>query len=207
MARWLYLTAAGIVALMLLGAFALATAREELSSGKRQAIRTGEVVCLPAKKVFFGLFNTAYTDVCWYGFLGQDGNYYHLNVPEQDQWIFSSLGSGELFNVAGTMTVSHPDIEPYKRYNVAAMINVTSVSTVDGSTSIYEVFYGRHYERLTAIADEIYSRTGGGYSMGIDTCEGEPCIRIMLEKDLPELSSKIPRELDGYKVDVQVLNP
>ena len=35
-------------------------------------------------------------------------------------------------------------------------------------------------------------------------CDGEPCIRVMLEYDAPELIAKIPEDYNGFPVQVDV---
>lgn len=170
---------------------------------------TGEVVCLPHKKGLFGDFETS---ECAIGFRAQDGRYYGFGDLFQDEkhnWLLSAQGSKELFNVGG---VVRPAGDDFRLYDIAGVIEVNSAARADGTTSIYEAYH-RHYNQLSGIVEEISKSTGGGYSMGIDEgCDDlgaitdvkASCILIVLEVDVPELSSKIPEELEGYPVHVVV---
>jgi len=174
---------------------------------------TGEIVCLPHKKIMSGLFGNFETSECAIGFRAQDGKHYgfdSLFLNEKYDWLFGAQGSKEAFNVTG---IVRPAGDDFKLYDVAGVIDITSAGRADGTISIHEV-YARHFKQLSEIVEEISKRTGGGYSMGIDTgCDyidrtskgEEKCILVALDKDLPELSSKIPRDIEGYKVHVIIL--
>lgn len=170
---------------------------------------TGDIVCLPHKK---GLFDGFETSECAIGFAAQNGKYYgfdSLFYDEKLSWLFDAQGSGELVNVTG---VVGPASDDFKLYDVAGVIDITSARRADGTVSIYEVYH-RYYDQLSEILDVISKRTGGGYSIGVDTgCDdleqasegGESCILILLDNDFPELSSKIPHSLEGFKVYVSI---
>ncbi|MEW6605496.1 MAG: hypothetical protein AB1351_12535 [Thermoproteota archaeon] len=181
---------------------------------------TGEVACLPHRQVMNeGLNDDGFfvvTSECAIGFQGQDGKYYgfkDLFHDEEHNWLFNAHGASELFTLTGAIIVE-PTSSLYLRYDIEGVIDVISAGTADGTVSIYEV-YDRHYEQLSAIVREIDSQTGAGYSMGIDEgCDDlgqndeggdDACILVALGKDLPELSSKIPSNMEGYDVHVRIL--
>ncbi|MBI1886317.1 MAG: IPT/TIG domain-containing protein [Chloroflexi bacterium] len=68
-----------------------------------------------------------------------------------------------------------------------------------------EVIYSSpSYEVLSNILDEITRRTGGGTTaIGIRECGGGICIDVYIEKDVPELSQKIPAQIENFVVRVQ----
>jgi hypothetical protein len=45
----------------------------------------------------------------------------------------------------------------------------------------------------------------GVVGVGIGECEGEPCVKVLLENDSPDLKRQIPTQLDGYPVDTEVV--
>jgi hypothetical protein len=55
----------------------------------------------------------------------------------------------------------------------------------------------RHETELMAIE--------GVVGVGIGECEGEPCVKVLLENDSPDLKRQIPTQLDGYPVDTEVV--
>ncbi|MFS0517244.1 hypothetical protein ACEYW6_21355 [Nostoc sp. UIC 10607] len=44
----------------------------------------------------------------------------------------------------------------------------------------------------------------GVVGVGISECEDKPCIKVYLENESPNLKKQIPKQLDGFKVDIQV---
>lgn len=44
----------------------------------------------------------------------------------------------------------------------------------------------------------------GVVGVGIGKCEDQPCIKVYLENESPNLKKQIPKQLDGFKVDTQV---
>jgi hypothetical protein len=198
--------------------FLLSVAVEQAPQVSAEMTAAGKVVCLPHKKSLLGE-GVPETDECRGGFLRIDnGKYYALHVEDDDQkyyWIFSTNQSNELINVTGTIRPAL-GTDHYERYDIAGVIdNISSVGAADGHISIYEVAYA-YDKQLSSILDKIHAKTGGGYSMGVDKeCSGSsnngsgssnPCIRITLEKDDPELRKQIPNQLEGFMVDVQILN-
>lgn len=205
--------------------FILSSAIGEVVPAKKETITlTGNVACLPHKK---GLFGGIETSECRIGFFDRDsGKHYGLGLGQDERhwWLASANGSTELFVISGMLRPAAVS-DDLEKYDIAGVVDhVSSAGAADGKTTIYEVSY-RHGKQLSAILNEIYAQTGGGgYSMGIGECnggdgndndgsggeggegEGEPCIKITLEKDAPELSAKIPRQLEGFKVDVQILD-
>jgi hypothetical protein len=201
------------VGISLVLAFAILSPSLSILYSDEPLTMTGEIVCLPHKKIMSGLFGNVETSECAIGFAALDGKHYgfdSLFFDEKHNWLFGAQGSKELFNVTG---IVRPAGDDFKLYDVAGVIDITSAGRADGTISIYEV-YARHYKQLSEIVEEISRRTGGGYSMGIDTgCDDidhtskgeEACILVALDRDLPELSSKIPRDFEGYEVYVRIL--
>jgi hypothetical protein len=46
----------------------------------------------------------------------------------------------------------------------------------------------------------------GVVGVGIGKCNKIPCIKVYLEKETPE-SKNIPKQLEGFKVDVEITGP
>jgi hypothetical protein len=130
---WLYLAFGITAALMILGAFAIIVAQSELASGKRTITITGEVVCLPHKKAWFGLFGGTETDECRIGFFG-GGRYYGLNSLDNESFdlLVSAQGSGKLFNLSGAITIPPQAFSSgdFNRYDIVGVIDVISASTI-----------------------------------------------------------------------------
>jgi hypothetical protein len=199
--------------------FLLSAAVKEAMSAEREITAAGNVACLPHKK---GLFGGVETSECRIGFFDKDSDkYYGLSLGQDKRhwWLASASGSDELFVVSGVLRPA-AESDDLQKYDIAGVIDhVSSAGAADGRTTIYEVSY-RHGRQLSAILNEIHAETGAGYSVGIGECNGgddnnagggggrggEQCIRITLEKDAPELSAKIPRQLEGFKVDLRILD-
>ena len=47
--------------------------------------------------------------------------------------------------------------------------------------------------------------TNGVIGLGISECQQEPCIKVYLENNTPELKEKIPTHLGQFKVDIEVI--
>jgi hypothetical protein len=47
----------------------------------------------------------------------------------------------------------------------------------------------------------------GVVGVGIGECDKKPCIKVYLEKDSLELRNRIPKELEGFRVDIEVTGP
>ncbi|MEW6604610.1 MAG: hypothetical protein AB1351_07970 [Thermoproteota archaeon] len=127
---WLYIAFAVSAALIILGAYAIITAQAELASGKRTITLIGEVVCLPHKKPWFGLFGSgAETKECRSGLLGQDGRYYGLNFLDGDnvELLVDAEGSGKLFILTGALRIPSP-YEGLDRYDIVGSLDVISAS-------------------------------------------------------------------------------
>jgi hypothetical protein len=60
--------------------------------------------------------------------------------------------------------------------------------------SVQEVLEG-HRAELMAIA--------GVVGVAVGECEGSPCISVLVVKETPELSGRIPKKLDGFAVVIQ----
>ena len=48
-------------------------------------------------------------------------------------------------------------------------------------------------------------KTDGVIGLGISECQKEPCIKVYLENNTPELKAKIPTQLGRFKVDTEVI--
>lgn len=67
-----------------------------------------------------------------------------------------------------------------------------------------EIIYNSpSYQELIKILDEIVRRTGGSIGVGIRKCEEKICIIVWIEKDVPELSQKIPAQIEGFEVRIE----
>ncbi len=44
----------------------------------------------------------------------------------------------------------------------------------------------------------------GVVGTGIGACDGEPCIRVFLARPSPEAEERIPPEVEGYRVELEV---
>jgi hypothetical protein len=47
----------------------------------------------------------------------------------------------------------------------------------------------------------------GVVGVGIGECKKKPCIRVFVEKRTPELERRIPKQIEGIDVDVEVTGP
>ena len=65
------------------------------------------------------------------------------------------------------------------------------------------IYQSPAYRELIEILDEIVRRTGGFVSVGIRKCEEKICIMVWIEKDVPELSRKIPAQIEGFEVRIE----
>lgn len=130
---WLYLAFGITASLTILGAFAIIVAQGELASGKRTITITGEVVCLPHKKAWFGLFGGGETEECRIGFLS-GGRYFGLSFPdnESSDLLVSARGSEKLFNLSGALTIPPQAFSSgdFDRYDIVGVIDVISASTI-----------------------------------------------------------------------------
>lgn len=48
-------------------------------------------------------------------------------------------------------------------------------------------------------------KTNGVIGLGVSECQKEPCIKVYLENNTPELKEKIPAYLGRFKVDTEVI--
>ena len=44
----------------------------------------------------------------------------------------------------------------------------------------------------------------GVVGVGIGECNGQPCLKVFVTKKTPELEQQIPKQLEGFKVDIEV---
>jgi hypothetical protein len=85
----------------------------------------------------------------------------------------------------------------YVAHAEEAMFDQTG-ETKMSDKNIEEVFK-RHIDSLMTIKGVV------GAGQGI--CDGNPCIKVFVTKKTKELEEKIPGELDGYKVKIEVTGP
>lgn len=75
--------------------------------------------------------------------------------------------------------------------------------TPDGGHFVEEIEIEQIKEKYTSELMAIPGVVG----VGIGECEGNPCIKVFLENDSSDLKAKIPAQLDGFKVDIEVTGP
>lgn len=80
-----------------------------------------------------------------------------------------------------------------------AFLVACSMPKQEGGPLTIEQVKERHEDELMAIE--------GVVGVGIGECEGQPCIKVLLANDSPELEQKIPDQLDGFKVETEVTGP
>src|SRR5262245_12165295 len=54
----------------------------------------------------------------------------------------------------------------------------------------------RHESQLLSIPNVV--------GVGVGACNGEPCIKVFVAERTAELERQIPRELEGYRVDIEI---
>lgn len=47
----------------------------------------------------------------------------------------------------------------------------------------------------------------GVVGVGIGECDGQPCIKVFAMENTPELTRQIPRQIEGYPVEIEVIGP
>jgi hypothetical protein len=47
----------------------------------------------------------------------------------------------------------------------------------------------------------------GVVGVGIGDCDGQPCIKVFVKERTPELEGQIPKQLEGFKVDIETTGP
>lgn len=47
----------------------------------------------------------------------------------------------------------------------------------------------------------------GVVGTGIGDCEGSPCIKVYVEERTPELEDQVPKQLEGFDLDIEVTGP
>jgi hypothetical protein len=50
-------------------------------------------------------------------------------------------------------------------------------------------------------------RLPGVVGVGIGNCDARPCLKIYMKQRTPESERRIPRQLDGFKTDIEVSGP
>lgn len=73
-------------------------------------------------------------------------------------------------------------------------VNATNVRDDMANKSI-EAVLAENANRLMAV--------DGVVGTAVGRCRGQPCIRIFVVEDSPEVRNRLPRTLDGYPVDIQ----
>ena len=129
---WLYIAFGVSASLLIVGAFAIITAQAELTSGRRTTTLTDEIVCLPHKKPWLGLFGGGgQTEECWFGILGEDGRHYGINYLDSEtvELLQNAGGSGQLFIVTGALRIPTP-YEGLDRYDIVGSIDVAFATPI-----------------------------------------------------------------------------
>lgn len=47
----------------------------------------------------------------------------------------------------------------------------------------------------------------GVVGTAIGDCQGSPCIKVYIKEKNPELERQIPKQLEGFKLDIEVIGP
>jgi len=47
----------------------------------------------------------------------------------------------------------------------------------------------------------------GVVGTGIGDCEGKPCIKVYVKERTPDLERQVPKQLEGFEVDIEVTGP
>lgn len=88
------------------------------------------------------------------------------------------------------------------KVTLLVFVGVTIVPACDGrdppSRDIVAV-KDRHERELLNLS--------GVVGVGIGECKKKPCIRVFVEKRTPELERRIPKQIEGIDVDVEVTGP
>jgi hypothetical protein len=123
---WLYIALGVSTALIILGVYAIITAQAALATG-RTITTVGEVVCLPHKKPWFGLFDGTETEECRTGFVDQDGNHYGLNFLDSEavELLVDDRDSDRSFTITGILKIPAP-YEGLDRYDIVGSIDIVS---------------------------------------------------------------------------------
>lgn len=137
---WIYAAFGLSAALLILGAYAIITAQAELASGKRTITLVGEVVCLPHKKPWFGLFGGSQTDECTFGLLDEHGRHYGINYLDSEtvELLQNAGSSGQLFKVTGALRIPAP-YEGLDKYDIVGSIDVATVTDYDAPSDSWRM--------------------------------------------------------------------
>lgn len=75
----------------------------------------------------------------------------------------------------------------------ALLLTACSAGGSDGERTITTVFE-EHRDHIMSLP--------GVVGMGVGDCSGSPCIRVFVTEKTDAVLSRIPEDLDGYKVEV-----
>lgn len=59
-------------------------------------------------------------------------------------------------------------------------------------------------EAVQAHYEEKLMNIPGVVGIGIGLCNEQPCLKVMVEQQTPELEAKIPNKLEGFPVEIEV---
>ena len=92
--------------------------------------------------------------------------------------------------------------------NIVVMLTfIAGVATIVATFSRDSTFPSDDIATVQRQHESSIMNVPGVVGVGIGECEGEPCIRVLVEDRTPELESRIPKELEGFKVDIEATGP
>ena len=148
----------------------------------------------------FGGNNTAYVN----GLASSDGSTLLFDLPDLlSACAFSQMKAGEACPLIGLpLPAGDLAVAVVNRNGSSNTLGFErEKSEIELATEVIDS--SPSYQRLQDTLDEITKRTGGTTASGVSQCDGRICIDIWIEKDVPELSQKIPSEIEGFEVRVQ----
>lgn len=162
---------------------------------------SGEITCLPKKG------SGAQTMECAIGLKALDGRHYGLkNLFQHDPRYKFSVG-GLRVEVSGTFSSEEMKGPDGNKYDVVGIIDITSIKeTTDGSDQSGTGTIQPGIKDVMARHEFSLMNTPGVVGIGIGECDKMSCIRVYLEKETLE-SKSIPKQLEGFKVDVVITGP
>ncbi len=87
-------------------------------------------------------------------------------------------------------------LEGVYRVGWAVLVGLgVAVGALGSAQEAIESVLKQHTDRLLSLP--------GVVGAGIGECEGEPCIKVLVVEETPELVHKIPRTLGGYPVVIE----
>ena len=89
--------------------------------------------------------------------------------------------------------------------------SILSIMVTSGCTEIAKILQGEEPEQTSELRiEDVKDRheaklmgTEGVVGVGIGECEGTPCIKVFVIEKTPEVEAMIPKEIEGFKVDIE----